>query len=160
MSCNCDYSLTTNKPCVSCINVTSSTAQNEITQKRIWNQVRTASSAYTMNLAAFTGASSILASGTNVNWNQMSDQASAAVQPPLHSTRGNSLRSTLTSGRPGAGSPGGTGVDVKHDSYARYLNGKKASNLKTQTTNKAPVAVYGNKTNTFGLVAGNVNCCT
>ncbi len=89
----------------------------------------------------------------------MSDRVSAAQQPALNPTQGNSLRRTLTSDRPGAGTPGGAGVDVKHDSYARYLNRKKASNMKTQTQNIAPVPAYGNKTNATNLVANSINCC-
>ena len=40
-------------------------------------------------------------------------------------TRGNSTKRTKTSLRPGALGPGGKGVDVKHNSYARYLAKKK-----------------------------------
>ncbi len=40
-------------------------------------------------------------------------------------TRGNSTRSTITANRPGAMTPGGEGVDVKHGSYHRYLAKKK-----------------------------------
>tara|TARA_Y100000748_G_C15455434_1_gene472686 strand:+ start:324 stop:893 length:570 start_codon:yes stop_codon:yes gene_type:complete len=40
-------------------------------------------------------------------------------------TRGNSTKRTQTSLRPGALGPGGSGVDVKHNSYARYLAKKK-----------------------------------
>jgi hypothetical protein len=112
-----------------------------------------------MNLSSITSAASRLASGSNVNWNQRSDRVLASVQPPLHATHGNSLKSTLTSDRPGAGSPGGRGVDVKHDSYARYLNKKKAGNLKTQTQNLAPRPFIGNKTNMNGLLANSINCC-
>jgi hypothetical protein len=125
-----------------------------ITQKRIWNQVRTGSSIYTMNRSAFASAGKRLASGSTVNWNQRSDRVLAATQPALIPTHGNSLRSTLTSGRPGAGSPGGAGVDVKHDSYARYLNRKKAGNMQTQ--NNAEIALMGNKTNAIGFM----RCCT
>ena len=160
MSCNCNYQVVTNTPCVSCSNVANDSATKSITQKRIWKQVRTGSAIYTMNLSALTSGSAILASGSTTNWNQRSDRVLASVQPPIHATRGNSLHSTLTSYRPGAGSPGGSGVDVKHDSYARYLNRKKATNLKTQTINVAPVALYGNKTNMNGLLADSVNCCT
>ena len=160
MSCNCNYALDINTPCVSCVNVANVAATNNVTQKRIWQQVRTGSGIYTMNLSALTSGAAILASGRTANWNQMSDRVLASVQPPLHPTHGNSLKSTLTSDRPGAGSPGGRGVDVKHDSYARYLNKKKAENLKTQTINVAPRPLTGNKTNMNGLVANSVNCCT
>lgn len=40
-------------------------------------------------------------------------------------TRGNSIKRTQTSLRPGSLGPGGIGVDVKHNSYARYLAKKK-----------------------------------
>ena len=44
-------------------------------------------------------------------------------------TRGNSTRSTITGNRPGAMTPGGQGVDVKHGSYDRYLSKKKGGIL-------------------------------
>lgn len=157
MSCNCNYTLDTNTPCVSCLNVANVAATNNVTQKRIWQQVRTGSGMYTMNLSALTSGAAILASGSTTHWNQRSDRILASVQP-LIPTRGNSLKSTLTSDRPGAGSPGGSGVDVKHDSYARYLNRKKAATIKTQT--QQTVAVKGNKTNMTGLLANSINCCT
>ena len=160
MSCHCNYALTTNSPCVSCVNVTNSANKQNMTQKRIWGQVRTGAGIYTMNLATLTAGAAILANGRTANWNQMSDRVLAARQPPLHVSHGNSLRSTLTSDRPGAGSPGGAGVDVKHDSYARYLNRKKAGVLKTQTQQVAATAVAGNKTKMTGLLANSVNCCT
>ena len=156
---SCDYNKFNNTSCRSSCNVADPASTNTITQKRIWRQVRTGSSMYTMNLAALTVGAAILASGSNVNWNQMSDRVLAGVQPAISATRGNSLRHTITSGRPGAGSPGGSGVDVKHDSYARYLNRKKATNLKSQTQNLAPMALHGNKTSMNGLLANSVNCC-
>ena len=157
MSCNCNYALDTNTPCVSCLNVANVAATNNVTQKRIWQQVRTGSGMYTMNLSALTSGAAILASGSTTHWNQRSDRILASVQP-LIPTRGNSLKSTLTSDRPGAGSPGGSGVDVKHDSYARYLNRKKAATIKTQTQQTVPVK--GNKTKMTGLLANSINCCT
>ena len=158
MSCNCNYAFDTNTPCVSCVNVANVVATKSVIQKRIWGQVRTGSGIYTMNLSALTSGAAILASGSTANWNQRSDRVLAGVQPAIHPTHGNSLRRTLTSDRPGAGTPGGSGVDVKHDSYARYLNRKKAATLKTQT--QQTVALKGNKTNMTGLLANSVNCCT
>ena len=160
MSCHCNYSISSNTPCISCVNVANIGATQTIEQKRIWRQVRTGSAIYTMNLSSLTSAANRLASGSNVNWNQMSDRVLAANQREIHPTRGNSLRTTLTSDRPGAGSPGGQGVDVKHDSYARYLNRKKASNLKTQTQNLAPTPLFGNKTQMTGLLTNSIQCCT
>jgi hypothetical protein len=123
-SCNCDYSKCTTIHCVSCINGANAAATKLITHKRIWHQVRMPSSLYTGQLGASTSSAALSASCNN-NWNQRSDRVLAAVQPALNSSHGNSVRQTLTSSRPGAGNPGGSGVDVKHDSYARYLNRKK-----------------------------------
>lgn len=48
------------------------------------------------------------------------------IQPTLvgggSSYHGSSVRRTNTGVRPGAQCPGGVGVEVKHDSYARYMN--------------------------------------
>jgi len=44
-------------------------------------------------------------------------------------TRGNSTKRTKSSLRPGALGPGGSGVDVKHNSYARYLAKKKGGTI-------------------------------
>ena len=108
-------------------------------QKIIRNTVRVKSSLYTMNLAALSGyhkpnlgysvvniggSSYIVSPG--VNWNQMSDQANPSIQivktangTTYHSS---STKHTITRLRPGALSPGGIGVDIKHNSYDRYLN--------------------------------------
>jgi len=130
-----------------------------MTQKRIWGQVRVSSSSYVANLSALTSGAAILASGKNVNWNQLSDRVAASTQKATVPTHGNSRHATLTSGRPGASTPGGKGVDVKHDSYARYLNRKKASNVKTQTSHFATIPLHGNKTKAMGLVANSIKCC-
>ena len=61
-----------------------------------------------------------------VNWNQMSDRRMPHHQPNPSASGsnpgGNSVKRTITRLRPGALSPGGTGVDIKHNSYERYLN--------------------------------------
>ena len=108
-------------------------------QKIIQNTVRVKSSLYTMNLGALnvyqkpnktysladnSGATYIVSPG--VNWNQMSDRKEPHVQVVKSgsgSTYGaSSTRRTITRLRPGALSPGGSGVDIKHNSYERYLN--------------------------------------
>lgn len=108
--------------------------------KRIQNTVRVASSLYAMNLAALSayetpddGTQVILNSGSayvgggGVNWNQMSDRKVPHVQKVVTANPGkSSTRHTITRLRPGAGSPGGIGVDIKHNSYERYLNRIKA----------------------------------
>jgi hypothetical protein len=68
-----------------------------------------------------------------VNWNQMSDRKEPHIQvvntgagSGYHSS---STRRTITANRPGAMSPGGTGVDIKHNSYDRYLNRLKGQKV-------------------------------
>jgi hypothetical protein len=108
-------------------------------QKIIQNTVRVPSSLYTMNLGALnvyerpdlayklvdiSGSTYIVSPG--VNWNQMSDRKQPHTQvvktgagSGYHSS---STKRTITGPRPGAMSPGGSGVDIKHNSYDRYLN--------------------------------------
>lgn len=108
-------------------------------QKLIQNTVRVSSSLYTMNLAGLTSYQKPLnkyqiveQAGTpyyvpaKVYWNQMSDRAKPSNQIVKTSSgsiyRGSSTKHTIVRNRPGALSPGGIGVDIKHNSYDRYLN--------------------------------------
>lgn len=108
-------------------------------QKLIQNTVRVYSSLYTMNLAGLSGYQKPLnepqiveQNGTQyiaparVYWNQMSDRARPANQTTKVASGStyhtSSTRHTITRHRPGAMSPGGVGVDIKHNSYDRYLN--------------------------------------
>ena len=98
-------------------------------------QRRAPSSVYTMNLGAFH------VSGPNTNlpkakygmvfWNQSSDRNRPGVST-VWSTR------QRTRHRPGASGAGGVGVDIKHNSYDRYLARKKAGNLKTNKQTPLP----------------------
>jgi hypothetical protein len=112
-----------------------------------------------MNKAALQiGSSRLKAVSVKTN-NQSSDQSSASIQNNRVPSHGNSIHATLTRLKPGAGMPGGTGVDIKHNSYARYLGRKKATNIRTQ--NSTTLLPYnGNKTRMFGLLAGSENCCS
>ena len=108
-------------------------------QKIIQNTVRVKSSLYTMNLAALSvyqrpnliyklvdtsGATYVVPPG--VNWNQMSDRKEPHVQRVVTASGSgygaSSTKRTIVRLRPGALSPGGSGVDIKHNSYDRYLN--------------------------------------
>lgn len=108
-------------------------------QKIIQNTVRVQSSLYTMNLAGLSGYQKPLntpqiveQAGTEyiapakVYWNQMSDRARPANQVTKVASGStyhtSSTRHSITRDRPGAMSPGGVGVDIKHNSYDRYLN--------------------------------------
>lgn len=57
-------------------------------------------------------------------------------------TRGSSTRTTITSNKPGGMVPGGSGVDVKHGSYARYLAKKKGIHFakRLATSNLIPIS--------------------
>ena len=138
-------------------------------QKIIQNTVRVPSSIYTMNL----GALSVYQRPNpeyRVNWNQMSDRKERHVQQANASGTnpgGNSTKSTITRLRPGALSPGGAGLDIKHNSYARYLARIKGKGPVRQQAvppyfglpipfNPA-YPVYGGKVFKTGIVAG-CNC--
>ena len=115
-------------------------------QKLIQNTVRVASSLYSMNLAGLAGYQKPLSTSQLVNqagtpyiapptvyWNQMSDRAKPAnqtVKTGSGSTyHGSSTRHTIMRSRPGAMSPGGVGVDIKHNSYERRLNKLKGKSV-------------------------------
>ena len=124
-----------------------------ITQKQILNQVRVPSSLYMTNLSALT-----IANRTTTTNNQASDRENPSKQVIYLSSHGNSTRGTLLSSKPGASSVGGKGVDIKHNSYARYLGRKKAKYIRTENTDK-PTPLFGNKTKAYGILAQSVNCC-
>lgn len=125
---NCNKNLASNNP-----------ASQYQRQKIIQKTVRVPSSLYSMNLAGLTVYRRPLTTdqlveqaGTpyyvppGVNWNQMSDRPIPSLQKVKTgsgSTYGaSSTKHTIVRNRPGAMSPGGLGVDIKHNSYDRYLN--------------------------------------
>jgi hypothetical protein len=172
--CNCDTNLTSNTP-----------ANQYQRQKIIQNTVRVPSSLYSMNLAALNAYqkpssvySVINVAGSNyivspgVNWNQMSDRKEPHLQPFATSSGsaygGNSTKRSLTRLRPGSMSPGGAGVDIKHNSYDRYLNRLKGRTPVRRgvipPTFGVPIIpfnlaapVYGGKTVKMSIVSG-CNC--
>lgn len=108
-------------------------------QKLIQKTVRVPSSLYTMNLAGLSAYQkpsneyqTVEQAGTpyvvpsRTYWNQMSDRAKPSVQVTKTGSgsgyRCSSTKHTIVRHRPGALSPGGVGVDIKHNSYDRYLN--------------------------------------
>jgi hypothetical protein len=106
-------------------------------QKQIQNTLGVYASLYAANLAPLNAyekpryapqvidvAGSLCVTGGRVNWNQMSDRRQPHIQVVKSGSAygASSTKRTITSQRPGALSPGGTGVDIKHNSYERYLN--------------------------------------
>lgn len=137
-SCNVDLSYNSHT-CKTCNNISELYGDNglitTIQLRKAFNQVRVPSSEYIMNKTAL-----------NVNqdfnknlclsepqksriMNNLSDRFRLSISLANVPTRGNSTRSTITSLKPGATTPGGEGVDVKHGSYARYLALKKGKHL-------------------------------
>jgi hypothetical protein len=107
-------------------------------QKIIQHTVRVQSSLYTMNLASLSGYQRPLYTSQyvqqnytpyyvprNTYWCQMSDRAKPAHQKSIatgSTYHSSSTKHTITRNRPGAMAPGSNGVDIKHNSYNRFLN--------------------------------------
>uniref|UniRef100_A0A6C0F2M2 Uncharacterized protein n=1 Tax=viral metagenome TaxID=1070528 RepID=A0A6C0F2M2_9ZZZZ len=136
-------------------------------QKLIQNTVRVPASLYIDNL----GALNVYQKPEprfGVNWKQMSDRAIPHIQNVYVPSRGSSTRRSVTRNRPGAMSPGGVGVDMKHNSYDRYLARIKGKSPLRRgvipATFGAPsipfnqaFPVYGGKTTKTSIV-NNCNC--
>ena len=145
-SCDCSYGLIRVKPAQCRLGCGGGMWREgvlrTITQKRIWHTVGVPESLYLSELSAFTivgGSDNQPAYSPGVNWNQSSDRARAHLQIATVPSHGNSTKTTLTRHRPGASTPGGKGVDVKHNSYARYIARRKSrccpANNKLKPTN-------------------------
>lgn len=107
-----------------CSPVLSSPQILQAENRRTYNVARIPASEFAMNLGAFhvfTGSRN----AQGQTWNQSSDRALEHVTPNPVPSHGNSTRSSITRPRPGALRPGGSGVDIKHNSYARYLGRRK-----------------------------------
>ena len=105
------------------------------TQKNIQNQVKVPSSSYTMNLASLNVSKEITIN--NKVWNNSSDR----VYDYKKSKKSNK------------------GVDIKHNSYDRYLNKKKANYLKTEKESNSNIKpLYGNKTIAYSIINCEKNC--
>ena len=157
----CDSNLNANTP-----------ANRYQIQKRIQKTVRVYASLYTANLAPFSVYEKPTEKTQNVCWNQMSDRRFPSYQPNIvptgfyHSL--NNKHHSVTSSRPGGQNPGGYGVDIKHNSYDRYLNrlkgkgplrrGKVSPLLEKQNIkfNRA-YPIYGGKVMKTSIVTG-CNC--
>ena len=135
-------------------------------QKIIQKTVRVPSSLYTMNLGGLSVYQHPDIKYQNVNWNQMSDRKEPHYQKTYIPTQ-KSTKHSYTSNKPGCQSPGGIGVDIKHNSYARYLNRLKGKGplrrgiITTIDITKIPFnpafPIYGGKTFKTSIV-NNCNC--
>jgi hypothetical protein len=136
-------------------------------QKIIQKTVRIPSSLYTMNLGGLSVYQHPNKKYQEVNWNQMSDRKEPHIQKTIVPSQ-KSTKHSYTSNRPGCQSPGGKGVDIKHNSYNRYLNKLKGKGpLRrgifpttediTKITFNPAFPVYGGKTFKTSIV-NNCNC--
>ena len=89
-------------------------------QKIIQNTVRIPASLYTNTISPL-NTYQIPNEYIGVNWNQMSDRNQRHIQQTVVPTT-KSTRRSYTWLRPGSLSPGGKGVDIKFNSYDRYMN--------------------------------------
>ncbi len=153
--------------CISCPNdVALKTDSSEIRKrhlfKQMYNTVRVSSSEYSMNKAALNVGNPDGSARSAQQNNQASDRAQASVVSRINvPSRGNSRTTSLTRLRPGSLAPGGTGVDIKHNSYDRYLARIKGSGLLKQEGTAKRVdttAVVNNKPRKYNIVALPVVC--
>jgi hypothetical protein len=142
--------------------------------KIIQNTVRVPSSLYTMDLGALSVYQNASKAPYRVNWNQMSDRVVRHYQTNSSSSqgsfyRGSSTRHTQPGMRPGSTTPGGYGVDIKYNSYHRYLSRIKGKGparrgpIPPGFGNPIPFTcaapIYGGKTMKTSIVSG-CNCPT
>jgi len=102
--------------------------------KQIQKTVRVSSSEYLMNKVSL-NVGEERKGIIDGSWNQSSDRLQAAIATAVVPTRGNSTTRSITRLRPGSLRPGGKGVDVKHNSYDRYLARLKGRKVLRQDEN-------------------------
>jgi ribosomal protein L25 (general stress protein Ctc) len=131
------------KPIVCPIDASSSHNTIQI-QKEIQNQLHSSSSNYTQVISSLNVVQDINNSATKKPWHNASDRTQA---------HGQISRNVVTSHEENKG------IDIKHNSYARYLAKKKSGTLKTQKTESIqPLPLSGNKTKYYSLTTQNNNC--
>ena len=146
--------------------------QLDIKNKLIYNVVRTPTSLYMSNLESVVVSRDILYNLTKPESDdskkyyigqpgssQQSDRGKLSGSMQFNRTvpsRGNSTKYSKTSMRPGTQSPGGVGVDVKHNSYQRYLLKKKGLHALqgSDTLGKHNNRIQNNKYRKAPVIAG------
>jgi hypothetical protein len=113
--------------------ITGPTSHNAIqTQKAIQNVLHTSSSNFTQVLSSLTTTTDI---SRGKPWHNASDRAQKHGTINANSSTSQKINS---------------GVDIKHNSYARYLAKKKGVSLRTELSS-APIALMGNKTKYYSI---------
>ena len=113
------------------------TSHNAIqTQKAIQNVLHTSSSNFTQVLSSLTTSTDI---SSGKPWHNASDRAQKHGAINVNSTTSQKINS---------------GIDIKHNSYARYLAKKKGISLRTEPSS-AQSAIMGNKTKYYSISTHN-----
>jgi hypothetical protein len=113
-------------------------------QKEIQNQLHTSSSNYTQVISSLNVSKDINNSAHKKPWHNASDRAQS------HGQISTSIKTSHKDNN---------GIDIKHNSYSRYLAKKKSGTLKTQNTQTIqPLPLRGNKTKYYSLTTQNNNC--
>ena len=144
--------------------------QLDTNNKVITNLVRIPSSLYTNNLESVVVSHNLFTNLQsdymgNPAGSQSSDRARFSGSKLIFNrtvpSRGNSTKRSKTSMRPGSQAPGGVGVDVKHNSYQRYLLKKKGLSALQGSKNKSlginDKRIQNNKFRKGEVIAG-CNC--
>ena len=113
-------------------------------QKEIQNQLHTSCSNYTQVIGSLNIAQDINNSISKKPWHNASDRTQAHGQISIN------VKTSQKENK---------GVDIKHNSYERYLARKKSTTLKTQNTQSIqPLPLRGNKTKYYSLTTQTNNC--
>ena len=144
-----------NNNCGGCYDSSLSIPNQFIYQKKILKQTSVSSSIYNSNLTAFSVVKNQNYNNTTASVASDRDRQSETTLVIRRNT--SSLTGSRTSLKPGCLSAGGKGVDVKHNSYDRYLAKLKGKSLKNITTSTAPI--YGNKKSNIPLFSYSRNQC-
>ena len=113
-------------------------------QKEIQNQLHTSCSNYTQVIGSLNIAQDINNSISKKPWHNASDRTQAHGQISIN------VKTSQKENK---------GVDIKHNSYERYLAKKKSTTLKTQNTQSIqPLPLRGNKTKYYSLTTQTNNC--
>ena len=111
-------------------------------QKALQNVLHTSSSNFTQVLSSLTSTTDIISNSSNRPWHNASDRAQ---------------KHGLTNNNYSSSQKVNSGIDIKHNSYDRYLAKKKGLSLRTQYSN-APKPLQGNKTKYYSISTHNI--CT
>ena len=154
-----DCSQCTSQPCLP----QNSKPMLQVYNRRMYNYVRVPTSLYTNTLGALNVYNRSSQGVFGLRWNQSSDRTIPHLGKAIVPSHGNSLKTSITRNRPGAGAPGGVGVDIKHNSFQRYLNRKKGATVPSGIYVKKyvnPSAVVNNKVQKSSIIStkNTTNC--